>query len=213
MLGRGGGVTPPSHGGGGVPWVPPTIHTWLRGYPIQSWWGVPGVPRPSRPGWGEVPHPVMGVPRVPHHPDLAGGYPIQSWWGYPRYPTTIQTWPGGYTPSSHGGRGYPGYPPPSRLGREVPHPVTMGRYPDYPPPSKSGPGVPWIPPTIRPGMMYPHHQTWDEVPPPHYQTWDGVPPTTTIRPGKGYPPPPTDGEQTDIPKYKYYLSPYYVRGR
>ena len=35
--------------------------------------------------------------------------------------------------------------------------------------------------------------------PCHHQTWDRVPPT--------------DGEQTDIPKYKYYLPSYYVRGR
>ena len=54
------------------------------------------------------------------------------------------------------------------------------------------------------------------------QTWSGgtlatLPPdlrwdTPLARPGTGDPPPP-QCEQTDIPKYKYYLSSYYVRGR
>ena len=51
-----------------------------------------------------------------------------------------------------------------------------------------------------PGMGYP--------PPP--VTWMGVPPLPLVD-QMGYPP--TNGEQTDIPKYKYYLPSYYVRGR
>ena len=150
-----------------------------------------------------------------------GVYPIQSWWGG--------------TPSSHG----EGLPHSVMVGG-IPHPVMVGEgYPGYPPPSRPGRGAPWVPPTIKTwDGVPPTIQTWDGVP-PAIQTWDGVPSTIkpgmgtplpsrpgmgyppTIRPGMGYPPPsrpgmgypPTNGEQTDIPKYKYYLPSYYVRGR
>ena len=132
---------------------------------------------------GGVPHPVM-----------VGGYPIQSWWGG----DPIQSWWGGYPIQSWwGGVPHPvmvvgGYPIQSWWwGPQVPPTIQIwpGGYPRYSPPSR--PGMWYPPPTI---------QTWDGVPPPTIQTWDGVPPHT-------------NGEQTDIPKYKYYLPLYYVRGR
>ena len=97
------------------------IQTWSGGYPsqtwpgwypgyhptIQTWWGVPGVPPPSRPG--------RGLPRVPL---------TQTWseW-YPRYPPTIQTWDG--VPPTQTGDGIP---PGLRWGTPLPRPE-MG----YPP--------------------------------------------------------------------------------
>ena len=90
-----------------VPWVPPTIQTWLGGTPgtpphHPDLVGVPphhnlaGYPPPSRPGWG--------TPST-----------IKTWPGYPP-PPTIQTWPW-YPP-----------PPPSRCGltnklKTVPSPI------------------------------------------------------------------------------------------
>ena len=105
-----------------------------------------------------------------------GGYPIQSWWGGTLGTPTIQNWLGKYPIQSWWGGGYPGYPPPSRPGMGHPPPSDLGW--GIPPPSDLGCGTP----TIIPGMGYP----------PHHQTWDGVPPT--IRPGMGYPPPPSDLE-------------------
>ena len=103
-----------------------------------------------------------------------GGFPIQSWWGG-----------GGFTPSSHGG----GYLP-----------------------IQTWPGVPWVPPTIqtRDGVP-PTIQTWDGVSPHHPDLGWGIPPPhhpdlgwgtllpsrsgmgypPVIRPGMGYPPPPS----------------------
>ena len=92
---------------GGYLGYPPTIQTWLGGYPIQTWSGG-------------------GV--LPHHPDLVrGGTPSQLWmvggtWGTP----TIQMWSGvpwvplgpemGYPPQTWDGvsplpRPGMGYPP------------------------------------------------------------------------------------------------------
>ena len=139
---------------------------------------------------------VGGVHHVP--PTIQtwpGGYPIQSWWGVPQVPVCS-----------------PGTPPPSDLGWGTPHHPDQGW--GTPPPSDLGWGTPppsdlgWGTPLSRPVIGYfppPSDLGWGT---PHHQTWDGVPP---IRPGMGYPP--TDGEQTDIPKYKYYLPSYYVRGR
>ena len=49
-----------------VPWVPPTIQTWLGGYP--------GYPPPSRPGMG-YPSPSRPEMGYPCHPDLRWGTP------------------------------------------------------------------------------------------------------------------------------------------
>ena len=143
---------------------------------------------------------------------------------------------GGGTPSSLGwGRGW-GVP---LLILDGIPPISTMVYPL----SRPGMGYPhpWdgVPPT-QTWNRAPHTQTWDGVPPPRpgtgyppTQTWDEVPPipgTGYPRPGLGYPSPrprrgtptqtwnrvpptPTNGEQTDIPKYKYYLPWYYVRGR
>ena len=101
----------------------------------------------------------------------------------------------GGTPSSLGG-GYPRVLPPdlgwgTTLSRKGCPPPDLGWSTPHP---DLGQGTP------RPGMGYPPRPGTGY--PPLTQTWDGVPP-----------PPPTNGEQTDIPKYKYYLPSYYVRGR
>ena len=44
------------------------------------------------------------------------------------------------------------------------------------------------------------------------QVWGGTPSQVRGR-GVPHPIPPRNCEQTDIPKYKYYLPSYYVRGR
>ena len=159
------------------------------GYPrytphIQTWLGfTPGTLQPSRP---EI------------------GYPtIQTWVGVP---PTFQTWDE-VSPTIQTWNGYPLLPSRPAWG-----------YPGYPPPSRPGQGVPQVPPPSRPEMGYPHHPDLGWGTPHHAdlgwgtsqhadlgwgtlptQTWDGVPPT--------------NGEQTEIPKYKYYLPLYYVRGR
>ena len=94
--GWGGGDTPGLDGGGypiqgldrpkpgwGVPQVPPTIQTWLGGYPGYLPPPRPGMgyPLPSRPGrdtptqnWdGVLPRPGMGYPPPTHRPGT--GYP------------------------------------------------------------------------------------------------------------------------------------------
>ena len=151
-----GGGTISSHGWGVVPRVPsPTIQTWPGGTPSSHCGGWGGVTPSSHGGWG-VPYQVMvggtisshGYPVVPpHHPDLARGYPIQSWWGgYPGYPP--------HYPDL--ARGYPRYPPPSRPGRGD-TPLTIqtwlgGRVPQgTPPPSRCEMGYP----PLRPEMGYP----------------------------------------------------------
>ena len=103
---------------------------------------------------------------------------------------------GGSTPSQvrgvphpRSGGGYPvpgpGGTPSQVQGEGVPHPDLVR-------------GVPQVTPPARPGMGYPPARSGMGYPP---QTWDRVPPH------------PNNGEQTDIPKYKYYLPSYYVRGR
>ena len=154
----GGGGTPSSHDGGGLP------HPVMVGlYPIQSWW------------WG-VPHPVMvvgggggtpsshggGYPGYSHHPDLDGGvphpvmvvgeYPIQSW--IPWVPPTIQTWMGGT------------YPPTIQIWDGVP--LTIQTW-DGVPPYHTDLGWATHPPTI---------QTWDGVP-SLLRPGTGVPPPST----------------------------------
>ena len=138
---------------------------------------------------GDIPgtphHPDLGW-GTPHHPDLGWGTPLPSRPGM-GYPPPSR--PGmGYPPSSRPGMEYP--PPPSRLGMGYPTIQTWDGYPTMvgwgTPPSRPGMGYP---PSSRPGIGYPPTQTWDRVPPP-----------------------PTNAEQTDIPKYKYYLPSYYVRG-
>ena len=92
-----------------------------------------------------------------------------------RYAALSNGW--GDTPSSPGGVGYPGYPPPSRPGQGVPLPhLTIQTW--------SGWGT----------LGTPTIQTWDGYPPT--QTWDGVPShldlgwgTPLPRPEIGYPPP------------------------
>ena len=86
-------------------------------------------------------HPVMVGGTPSSH---GGGYSIQSWWGYSIQswwgylpPSTIQTWLKGYPtiqtwpgyPPHHPylAGGYPGYPPPSRPGRDTLHPPTIFR--------------------------------------------------------------------------------------
>ena len=94
-----------------------------------------------------------------------------------------------------------GYPIPGLEG--VPHPdLVRGVVPQVPPP---GPEMGYPPAT--PGMGYPPSpsQIWDGVPPPWPDLGWGTPPAS--RPEMGYP---HNGEQTDIPKYKYYLPSYYV---
>ena len=127
------------------------------------------------------------------------------WWGGGGVPHPVMMLGG--TPSSHGGGGVPhpvmvgGYP--SRHGqRGYPHHPDLAR--GYSPPSRPGMGTP---PTI---------QTWDGYPPHHPDL--GTPNHPDLGWGIPYPdlgwgtPPPTNGEQTDILKYKYYLPSYYVRG-
>ena len=80
------GGTPSSHGG------TPSSHG--GGYPIQSWWGYPGYPPPSRPGMGYPP----SRPRIGYPPDLGQGT-VQTWDGVPPWPRT------GYPPRP--GTGYP----------------------------------------------------------------------------------------------------------
>ena len=66
------------------------------------------------------------------------------------------------------------------------------------PPIQTWDGVP-----SRPGMEHPHPDLGWGIPHPNLgcgtptQTWDGVPP----HPDLGWVTPPTNGEQTDIPKY------------
>ena len=169
-------------------------------------------------GWGEVPNPVFdgGTPSslghggtlsnlgwgVPHLV-LDGGYPVQSWMGVP------------WVPPLGPGKGYP--PPGPGMG------VTPINWMWYPPVNWMGTPLPG------PGMGYPDqldgepHQSagWSTSPPHLDLGWDtsheldGVPPTWTqdgVLPHQpdGYPP---NGEQTDIPKYKYYLPSYYVCGQ
>ena len=144
------------------------------GYPIQSWWGVPGVPPHPDLAWGVLqvppiqtwldgvsPHhdrmeypppsrPGQGVPWVlPHHPDLAGVtlLPSRPYQGYPRYPT--------HHPD---------------LARVPPHHPDLARVPPSPP--------------SRPGWGTPHHPDLAGIPPHHpdlarvplIQTWLGYPP-------------------------------------
>ena len=181
---------------------------------------------PDERGGGGCTHPVLDwggyticcVASACYAGGGGGIYPIQSWWGVSHpvmAPPTIQTWPGGY----------PRYPPPYRPGQGgtpgTPHHPDLG-WGTPPPPSDLGWGTPhpdleWGTPTIQTwDGVVPHHQTWDGLPPPPtIQTWDGVtpPPPSDLGRGPPPPPPPTDGEQADIPKYKYYLPSYYVRGR
>ena len=114
------GGTPSSHGGGGIPWVPPPSR--------PGWGGTLGIPPPSRPGWG-----------TPHHPDLTGVPPIQTWPGYP--PPSRPDWG---TPPSRPGRGTPHHPDLARvplhhpdLTRVSPHHSDMAGVP-LPPPSRCG---------------------------------------------------------------------------
>ena len=113
-----------------------------------------------------------------------GGYPIPGLGGTPS-----QVWGGGYPiPGLVEGHPVPGLGITLSQVRGAPHPRSGG-YPI--------PGLGAVPLSqVWPGGT----QTWDGVPP---LTWDGVPPPA--RPGMGYPP---QCEQTDIPKYKYYLPSY-----
>ena len=100
-----------------------------------------------------------------------------------------------------GGGGYHpdlarGVPPPSRPGWGVPrYPLTIqtgpGGYPDL------GWGTPHHP-NLGSGTPLLHHPDLGWITPP---------------PRPGTVNPPINGEQTDIPQYKYYLPSYYVRGR
>ena len=126
--------------------------------------------------------------------------------------------------------GLGGYPDPGRGG--VPSPRSGGvphpRSGDYPIPGLGRYPIPGLGGTpSRPGQGggegVPHPDLvrgWGvpQVPPPPCQTWDGVSPQSdlgwgTPRPDLGWGTPHRNGEQTDIPKYKYYLPSYYVRGR
>ena len=148
---------------------------------------------------------------VPPCPDLDGeGYPILVMGGEVPQVPPILTW------DLDGGYSMPGYCPHQQDGvPPLPIQTWHGK-----PPSSAGWGTPpspdlgWGTPPSRPGMGYSPIWTWDGIPPrpgmgyPPPRPWMGYPPP---RPGIGYTP--TNGEQTDIPKYKYYLPSYYVRGR
>ena len=88
---------------------------------------------PSSHGGG-VPHPLMRIsPTIQTWP---GGYPIQSWWGWVPHPVMM----GVGTPSSHG-KGVPQVP---------------SRHPDLGWGTSHHQTWDGVPPTIRPGMGYPH---------------------------------------------------------
>ena len=144
-----GGCTPSSHSGG---------------YPSQSWWVVPWVPPPSRPG--------QGVPWVSsHHPDLARGYlpPSGPGLGTPQHPDLarlppIQTWLG--------------YPLPSRPDWGSPHHPDLAGVPPHPDLA----GVPPLP--LRFGLTnqlrtvpFPILQMWVVARKPSCVNARGIPPT------------------------------------
>ena len=68
-----------------------------------------------------------------------------------------------------------------------------------------------VPPTPGPGMGYPPPNQLEGVS-PHLDLGSGTP-LANWPDGVIPPPPTTNGEQTDIPKYKYYLPSHYVRRR
>ena len=128
-------------------------------------------------------------------PGLDGGYPLPMSGGFPLprfgwgYPLSRSGWRGLPLPRS-GWRGYPlyksgwGYPLSLTWAGGTPHPdLGRGYSPTWP-----GKGV------------LPHQEGWGYTP---SAGWGYIPP----------PPPPRNGEKTDIPKYKYYLPSYFVRGQ
>ena len=164
---------------------------------IQTW---SGVPHPDLVGgtWGTSHHPdlvggTQGVPGVPLPSRPGWGYPIQTWSGVPQVPPTIQTRLVG-TPSRPGMGGYLGYPHHPDLVRGTPctpHHSDLGWGTPRPEMGYPSPGLRWGTPP-RPGMGYPYLDLrWGT---PHLDLGMGTPyldlgwGTPLPRPEMGYPP-------------------------